>query len=400
MKLPPFIARLLPSGDSFLQWAAYAVTFGVLLTYIIDGRSSSTDPVYYTSITLFSLMVIINIAWMDLEQTPQHDWAFLIVSAALIVATFLVSQTGLVIYLVFMLTSQAYSVKSPPQASVFTALLVMAFLVSLAILGFSAEDYFSLVGSFAIGLVFVITLTISLRASQKKQHRVEQLLNELQQAQEREKELAAAAERVHLAREIHDGLGHHLTALNIQLQAAAKLIERDPSRARSVIDVCLAEAQAAMQEVRRSVAVMRRTPLDGRSLDEAVARLVADFNAHSQLESTLRVHGSVLPLDTRAALTLYRAAQEGLTNAQKYGHGAASVTVDLFYHPGRVHLQVANDGDPVEESGRPSSNGSGFGLAGLRERATHLGGTLSAGPREGGGFILEMSLPTLQETVS
>ena len=133
---------------------------------------------------------------------------------------------------------------------------------------------------------------------------------------------------------------------------------------------------------------MRRTPLDGRPLDEALRRLVDDFDRHSPLTARFEREGDPVALAPAAAMTLYRAAQEGLTNAQKHA-GAGKVTVALRFAVGAVSLTVRDDG-----AGRaPGGDGGGFGLAGLRERAEQLGGAFSAGPAEGGGFRIELVAP-------
>jgi len=227
--------------------------------------------------------------------------------------------------------------------------------------------------------------------------RSERLLGELRAANAaleaaalRERELAAAEERVHLAREIHDGLGHHLSVLNVQLQAAARLVERDPARAAETLALCRQEAQAAMAEVRRSVAAMRRSPLDGRRLEEALATLVEDFDRASPLAARFDLRGEPVELAPAAAMTLYRAAQEGLTNAQKHAR-AGQVRVELLFAPRSVAVRVQDDGaTPIASSQSPA----GFGLAGLRERAEQLGGSLRAGSvADGRGYTLELEVP-------
>jgi signal transduction histidine kinase len=132
---------------------------------------------------------------------------------------------------------------------------------------------------------------------------------------------------------------------------------------------------------------MRRTPLDGRTLEEAIGALVRDFDRRSPLEARFELSGAPAPLLPAAAQTLFRAAQEGLTNAQKHGD-ARRVVVALSYGQASARLSVQDDG-----AGMGSGEGSGFGLAGLRERAEQLGGDFSAGAREGGGFALEVALP-------
>lgn len=152
--------------------------------------------------------------------------------------------------------------------------------------------------------------------------------------------------------------------LNVQRQAADKLIARDPERA-AAIALCRSEAQAALSEVRRSVAAMRRAPLDGQALPEAIAALVRDFNAAS-------------PLDV----------QEGLTNTQKHA-AAATVRVVLIYGAVEVRVQVCDDG----QGALAVSSSAGFGLIGLRERVERLHGTFSAGLGPDGGFVLAVALP-------
>jgi signal transduction histidine kinase len=213
----------------------------------------------------------------------------------------------------------------------------------------------------------------------------------LREARERERELAAAEERVRLAHDIHDGLGHHLTVLNVQLQAADKLITRDPERAAAAIALSRAEAQAALAEVRRSVAAMRRAPLDGQTLPEAMAALVRDFDRASPLETTFTLDGAPLTLGPAATMTLYRTAQEGLTNTQKHA-AATTVQVLLRYRPDEVQVRVQDNGQGAPT---PGDSAGGFGLVGLRERVERLNGTLSAGPEaENDGFVLEVILPT------
>jgi signal transduction histidine kinase len=247
--------------------------------------------------------------------------------------------------------------------------------------------------SVLVGMVFTAMFSLLTTLYREESARTSQLLRELQQtydalsaAQEQQKSFAAAEERVQIARDIHDGLGHHLTALNVQLQAAAKLLERDPERAAQAINTCREVAQAALREVRFSVASLRRTPLDGTSLDEATSALVQEFGKVSPLNTSFNVNGKPIPLTPAAALTLYRTAQEGLTNAQKYSDGTTA-TVTLTYAPTGVSMAVANDGPVV------TTTGEGFGLIGLRERATQLNGTLHADPQPRGGFLLTLNLP-------
>lgn len=299
-------------------------------------------------------------------------------------------------YLLFMLTSQACLLLRLRWALLLSAALLLGW---IGVLWLKGADLEAVVGNLilvGLGMIFSIVFSLANLRARRQQRRAEALLDELRlvnaeltTAREREKELAAAEERVRLARDIHDGLGHHLTVLNVQLQAATKLVARDPGRAQAALDICREEAQAALSEVRQSVAALRRTPLDGRSLDEALALLVGDFERRAGLSARYSLRGTPVALSPAATTTLYRAAQEGLTNAQKHAR-ARQVTATLSFDATLARLQVCDDGAPAVSD---SATTGGFGLAGLRERAEQLGGRLIAAPQPERGFLLDLSLP-------
>ena len=217
----------------------------------------------------------------------------------------------------------------------------------------------------------------------------------LKAAHQKEKELAIAEERMRLARDIHDGLGHHLTVLSIQLQAAEKLVERNPQAAAEALRVSRSEAQAALEEVRHSVGVMRQPAEQSRPLVEMITSLVHDFDQHTGLKSDFEFSGSPIELSPFAEQTLFRTVQESLTNIQKHARGVKHIWVKLAYSLEAIHLVVCNDGQPFEED--PSTH-SGYGLKGLRERVDQLGGELCFGPDPLHGFQVEVNIP-LQEVV-
>ncbi|GAA0248770.1 sensor histidine kinase [Cryptosporangium japonicum] len=187
-------------------------------------------------------------------------------------------------------------------------------------------------------------------------------------------ELATTRERNRVARDIHDGLGHHLTVLQMQVRAGRALLPSDSARADAVLGQAEEQAREALGEVRRSVAALRepRVPLAAR-----LARLGAEVDVDGVARS--------LPPDVEEAL--FRAAQEGLTNARKHAR-ASSVSVVLGYRDGEVRLSVRDDG--VGGAGRGPG---GFGLVGLTERMAALGGTLTLESAPGAGTTLTVSAP-------
>lgn len=389
--------RLLPGGVGALMLAAYAIILTALVNFVLTRRELAPGP-YYAVVLALAAMFVLHVVWDDLQErfgVVSAAWLHLLVNGALFL---LVNYLGLndsfsfLPFLLFMLSAQAM-VDLPLRAgALYVLVLTGGWLVIVELLGGDVID--NLI-SISLGQIFAVSLARVLRLYQEQTERAKQLLAELQAAhsaleaaREREKDLAAAEERVRLAREIHDGLGHHLTVLNVQLQAAARLVERDPERAAQAIALCREEAQAALVEVRQSVAAMRHSPLDGRSLPEALATLVRDFDRASPLAASFALRGRPVELAPAAAMTLYRAAQEGLTNAQKHA-GAGDVQVELAYNEVRASLRVQNSGSGVNLA---SASPGGFGLAGLRERAELLGGSFRAGAAPTGGFVLELEL--------
>jgi signal transduction histidine kinase len=355
---------------------------------------------FYATIVTLSALLVLNVALDDLEQllgVLKADTLYLSLAAVLVLLVNWLGQPesfSLLPFLLFMLASQAIVTLRARYALLYTLLVVLAWMALHWLKEPSLLHVLGVAASLVPGLVFAMIFSVVMVRFAEQNARTEALLHELQRAhdelaaaREREKDLAVAEERVRLAREIHDGLGHHLTVLNVQLQAATKLIERDPQRAAATLTTSREVAQAALDEVRQSVAAMRRTPLDGRALDEALRSLVQEFDRHSPLSANFEQHGSPLPLLPAASMTIYRAAQEGLTNAQKHA-SAEHVAVRLAWTTTLVRLTVQDNGSQPAASAE-----SGFGLAGLRERAEQLGGTFSAGAQSDGGFTLELTLP-------
>ncbi|HYN87603.1 MAG TPA: sensor histidine kinase [Ardenticatenaceae bacterium] len=395
-------ARLFPRGDNILMLAAYAILLMALITLILQRNGELPAWRFYGAILALAALLALNLTSSEEESLPRimrNSQLLLLVSGALFLLAFWLSLHLELIYVLFMLNAQAVVQIRLRDALGYSIGLALAWLGIFWAQGVALPDLVGLAMSAGLGLIFTTTFGLVIVGFSRQRARVEALLQQLQTAnaellaaREREKELTAAEERVRLAREIHDGLGHHLTVLNVQLQAAAKLVGRDPARAADAIAVSRAEAQAALDEVRQSVAAMRATPLDGRSLQEALQTLVHDFDRHSPLTARFDLLGVPTALPPAASMTLYRAAQEGLTNAQKHA-AVQEVTVTLAFSSAGVRLTVEDDG---AEQNAPA-RGGGFGLAGLRERAEQLGGTLRAGPRSDGGFVLSLALPLEQD---
>jgi signal transduction histidine kinase len=393
-------ARLFPSGEATMLFAAYAMVLTGLIFFVLNQRDLPAFQ-YYLGLLALAGMFVLHVVLVDLELRMGELRAGMLHLATNGALWLLVTWLSLgsvnfsfAPFLLLMLVGQAVVALPVWGAVLYTLALLGASSALFWLKGFTPSEIGSSQLSLSAGLVFVVVFSIVLKLYRAQTERAEALLAQLtdanaqlELARHRDKELAVAEERVRLARDIHDGLGHHLTALSVQLQAAARLIDRDPARAAAAVAISREVAQAALDEVRQSVSVLRQIPLDGHSLPNALTTLAAEFGHRVDVQTNVTIIGEQAELTLAAVQTLYRAAQEGLTNAHKHG-AARFVQLTLRYAPSAVTLMVADDGTAM------SGGGAGFGLAGLRERAEQLGGKLSAGPQANKGYMLMIEIPT------
>jgi signal transduction histidine kinase len=254
--------------------------------------------------------------------------------------------------------------------------------------GFRAvpEAIMSYLAAFAFTAVFTKITRQALDArnrAQALQHELEQANEQLRTYAAQADELATARERNRLAREIHDGVGHYLTVVKTQLDAAAALIPTRPDEARAAVQKAAKLTAEALDDVRRSVGALR-TDTARPPLPDALRELAA----HGETAPTISIEGAPRPLAPGVEHALYRAAQEGLTNIHKHARATRALVRLDFRSPGRVVLELTDDG-----VGRTAGTAAGFGLQGLRERIAVIGGTVDAANRIEGGFALRVEVP-------
>ncbi len=221
-------------------------------------------------------------------------------------------------------------------------------------------------------------------------HREEAAARAVREAEER-LVAAAALERRRLARELHDVLAHTVSVMVIQAGAARQVLRTSPDSAEDSLRSVEATGREAMAELRAFLGAMDDgdtalglAPQPGiDQLDALVAR-VRDAGLPTKLE----IDGTPRPVPPGLDVTVYRIVQEALTNALRYARQAATL-VHLSWESEQLRVEVLDDGPGPAET----SEGSGHGLAGMRQRATLLGGRLEAGPRIGGGYAVRAWLP-------
>jgi signal transduction histidine kinase len=240
---------------------------------------------------------------------------------------------------------------------------------------------------FGLALAFILLFSELLVRERRARAELGEAHHRLGEYADQVEQLATMQERARLAREVHDSLGHYLTVLSVQLEIVTKFLDADPTRAREAALRSQELAAEGLAEVRRSVAALRPSPLGDRSLLQALRRL-ADEAREAGLDVTFEQRGPPCPLAPQVETTLYRAAQEALTNVRKHAQ-ARAVDLHLAYEPDGIRLRVRDDG--VGRRGEGAQDG--VGLKGLRERMAALQGSLQAENHPDGGFLVEVALP-------
>lgn len=379
-----------PGIFALLFWSCLVASYAAHAFGLFDGRSFGVVPVTPAVAALAAI-------WAVLPWSPGAGWRRKLAAPAFLLATFAVGYlTSLNLSIVFygiVVANGVFLFGFRRGVAYAGAVLVVFFLNVVLVEG---SFWISLVVT-AVAMpfaVFVVGVCAAIVEATRRREQAQDLLGELGAANAeledyaaRVGELSVSEERARMAREIHDSVGHHLTVINLQLQNARRFRERDPDGAWEEVEAARGMALEALSEVRRSVRALKPLAVEGGGGTGALSALARNFGG-TGIEVFFVVEGEERDLADEAGLLLYRAMQEGLTNAAKHS-GARRVRATLSFGPETARLVVADDGGGAEEG---ASEG-GFGLSSLEERVGALGGALSWGDRPEGGFALEVELP-------
>lgn len=368
-----------------MQWALAILTVVAYVTLPLGSESFEQERVPTLLVGLaYALIAIFGFPFV---QRRSVWWAVAFVAVQLPLGFVVFSLSGAAvgaILLLVVLVSQSVILLPLPAAA------VVAAAVPLVHLGMQWQDGLRE----GLGTLAVTTFTLVVTELLVRERRARA---ELAEANERlrgyaaqAEQLATIQERNRLARDIHDGVGHHLTVVQMLLEAARAVIRTaDPDR----LDGMLARAQEqsgeALAEVRRSVAALREQRPD---LAESLESLVTEAT-EAGVATGLEVHGPSRPIRAEVEESLFRAAQEGLTNVRKHADATSTTVVLDYRQPDRIRLEVRDDGRGLDEPASAAAAGAGFGLTGLRERTASLGGRVSLDPSGGSGLTLTVEVP-------
>jgi signal transduction histidine kinase len=274
---------------------------------------------------------------------------------------------------------------------------VVASIVATAWVVVWNQLYLTPLGYFARGATYLFTALVvglfadRLRAAQEAAIESARRVTELQH--ERQEQLAAAtAERERLAREVHDVIAHSVSVMTVQSTAARRVIDHDRTRAAAALEAIERTGRDALAEIRRVLSVLRPATAPG---DRAPQRGIGDLDElaaqmrSAGLDVTVRFEGHPPRVPAAVDLSVYRIAQEALTNTLKHAR-AGQAAIIVRYGDDAVQLECTDDGNAAPGG---SNGATGHGLLGMRERAVMLGGEIEVGPRAAGGYRVYARLP-------
>lgn len=371
----------------------------------IDPRL--TDAV--VAVALFVVLVLSFGATPGAAQRPADIWAWLL--ALLLTAPYAVHRrypwAALAVALTALLAFSLLHYAAFPGVSVFVLLLGLALhggrRDSLVAFGATVAAFVVALAAQPAGVVtpndvvstLLATTVAWLAGDNLRQRRLRwAAMEERTRLLEREREdrarAAVAAERLRIARELHDIVAHHITGMVIQAQAAQIVARRDPANAAEPLAGIETAGTEALAAMRRVVGLLRDTAdaAPASPGPERLDELVERFSAGGPRATLRSCGGADWPPEVTS--TVYRVVREALTNVRRHAPQAGSVAVTVAEEPEGVTVRVDDDAPPGPA--RPHHR-AGYGLVGMRERVETLGGTLAAGPRPGGGWSVRAVLP-------
>lgn len=273
------------------------------------------------------------------------------------------------------------------------ALIVFGYVISVRMHTGVWSDVWASLPMILSGLVYIMVFTQMALDEEKSRREVERLVEKLETANiklrkyaDEVEELAIIQERNRLAREIHDGLGHYLTTINMQLQAAEVIFDKDRDKALSAINKAKIQSQNALIDVRKSVSALRYDPDEYLSFESVLLKAIRPCEWVG-ISPHLKIMGNEDNLTPTIRSTIFRVVQETVNNTCKYSKASVyEVNID-YNHAGKIKLEIKDNGVGTELFQ------GGYGLMGLKERIELINGKLDINSRPNEGFQLEIEIP-------
>lgn len=382
----------------YLEWVLLGFSAFMALLPSPSPRFSSAFPeLTICSLTIFGVMGL----WLPTQNKLQKFIYTAIQLFLIIITGFFGGRTArLFPFLYLILVTRSCLIFPLPGRLAVTLLSFILFLMSLRqriphrrMPPLEQERFhffsFSLAVLFGLSLIFVLLLMNAVLSERESREKLASANQKLREYALRIENQATLEERNRIAREIHDSLGHSLTALNLQLETALKLSKTDVARAITFLITAKELGSKALQDVRQSVSTMRSQHLNGISLAPAINTLITDFHRSNGILPQCHISINT-PLSMEITNPIYRIIQESLTNISKYAQ-ATEINLQLTTTLDKLTLIIQDNGIGFDLQ----QNTTGFGLQSMRDRTLALGGEFQINTQPGSGCQIIVQVPVL-----
>ncbi|GAA4617632.1 histidine kinase [Actinoallomurus liliacearum] len=275
--------------------------------------------------------------------------------------------------------------------------MALAAAVGTILIGFFVSEMVSAIPSYTLHnvrdlgwVVFAVLAGAWVRTQKLYVRDVEERAERAEREREEEARRRAAEERVRIARELHDIVGHALMSINVLSSVSSRIIDRDPSTGRDSLKQISGISNSALREIRSTLNLLREGTAPLKNPEHGIGDLepLIEQSKLSGLPVTYKCHACDRQIPTIIGFTVYRIVQESLTNISRHAKDVTKVVVAVACSNDHLDVSVVNDGAPVTPG-----EGGGIGIQGMRERVTATGGRLDTTALPGGGFRVHARLP-------
>ena len=384
-KMPRNLAAL-------LHWAGYLTTAGVAAAELLELRPG---PRFAAAAALLAGFAAALAVIFRTERIREKGGFIAVTVAASGIAIGLMAIGSTPIYggILFFVLCTIVGMRLTLGAAIGWVVAAVASLL-VCLLATGDRNWLPTTLSFGVGYFAFFAFSIGFHRTLQARAEGQQLLAELSSAQGRLRDLAVMEERQRLAREMHDAVGHRLTAAAVLLEGAGRLIPTEPTRAISLVETSRAQVREALDELRAAVSALRGGAHGSQPLGDVLAALVDVFAQGAGAEVSLDIQPGLPEPEPDRKVVIIRTAQEALTNVLKHA-AATQIDVALRARDGAYVLTCRDNGRGTADAaaGAPLAGGNGYGLGNLRARAAAFRGTVDLETGPDGGTLLRLTLP-------
>ena len=365
--------------DVALALAMTAISAGILVSLARDGVPWNVGA-GAVLVLAHALSLVARRKW------PEGVLAVQAVTGLLVVLLGLPPVTLGIAIVIGLYTVAAYRPANVSLPALFVVEIVAA---ATQLIARNQPDASTVIGN-AVVLGAAWYLGYSMYARREYAERLERRNAELERARDELEKSIVTQERLRIARELHDVIGHSMSSIAVQSGVGAHVIDEDPEAGKLALQTIESTSKSALSEIRRVLGVLRKNGSEAALYPapraEDLEQLVHDISTNGP-EIDLQVAGDISDLPSGMGTAIYRIVQEALTNVVKHS-GASRARVVLTRTQDAVNVEIVDDG-----SGSQRRTDGGHGLVGMRERVELFAGEFYAGPLPGGGFRVGALLP-------